>query len=117
MHELSEGMLRFIWLVSLIYSPHLSTITMIDEPEVSLHPELLGLLADVMREASKHTQLVIATHSDRFVRFLRPEEVVVMDINDEGHATAVWADSMDLAAWLEEYSLDEVQHPSTPSIT
>jgi predicted ATPase len=107
-HELSEGMLRFIWLVSLLHSPHLSTITMIDEPEVSLHPELLGLLVEVMREASKRTQLVIATHSDRLVRFLRPEEVVVMDINEEGNTNAASADSMDLDAWLAEYSLDEV---------
>ena len=107
-HELSEGILRFIWLVSLLYSPHLSTITMIDEPEVSLHPELLSILVDVMREASKRTQLVIATHSDRLVRFLRPEEVVVIDMDEEGCATAAWADSMDIEAWLTEYSLDEV---------
>ena len=108
MHELSEGILRFIWLISLLHSPHLSTITMIDEPEVSLHPELLSLLVDVMRESSKRTQLVVATHSDRLVRFLKPEEVVVMDIDDDGHATAILADSMDLDSWLADYSLDEV---------
>ena len=106
--ELSEGTLSFIWLISLLYSSKLSAITMIDEPEVSLHPELLSLLVDVMRETSQRTQLVIATHSDRLVRFLRPEEVVVMDIDEEGCATADWADSMDLDAWLDEYSLDEV---------
>ena len=47
-------------------------MTLIDEPEVSLHPELLQLLADLMREASKHTQLIVATHSDRLIRFLQP---------------------------------------------
>jgi len=108
MNELSEGTLRFLWLASLLQSPALSTITMIDEPEVSLHPELLSLLADLMREAAKRTQLIVATHSDRFIRFLRPEEVVVMDIDENGGATATWADSMDLDTWLAEYSLDEV---------
>lgn len=108
MHELSEGTLRFLWLVSLLHSPALSTVTMIDEPEVSLHPELLSLLADLMREASKRTQLIVATHSDRFIRFLKPDEVVVMDINEEGCATATWADSLDLEQWLADYSLDEV---------
>ena len=108
MNELSEGTLRFLWLVSLLQSPNLSTITMIDEPEVSLHPELLSLLADLMREASKRTQLIVATHSDRFIRFLNPDEVVVMDVDDDGCATATWADSMDLDQWLAEYSLDEV---------
>ncbi|MBF0565817.1 MAG: AAA family ATPase [Nitrospirae bacterium] len=108
MHELSEGMLRFLWLVSLLQSPTLPTITMIDEPEVSLHPELLSLLADLMRETSLRTQLIVATHSDRLIRFLKPEEVVVMDIAEDWCATVVWADSLDLEKWLDEYSLDEV---------
>jgi predicted ATPase len=108
MNELSEGTLRFLWLVSLLQSPNLSTITMIDEPEVSMHPEMLSLLADLMRETSMRTQLIIASHSDRLVRFLKPEEVVVMDIGDGGCATAFWADTLDLEKWLDEYSLDEV---------
>jgi len=108
MQELSEGTLRFIWLVSLLQSPNLSTVTMIDEPEVSLHPELLSLLADLMREASKRTQLIVATHSDRFIKFLKPEEVVVMDSNDDGDTTATWGDSLDLDEWLKDYSLDEI---------
>jgi predicted ATPase len=108
MNELSEGMLRFLWLVSLLQSPNLSTITMIDEPEVSLHPELLSLLADLMREAGKRTHLIVATHSDRFIRFLDPKEVVIMDIDDIGCATATWADSLDIDQWLADYSLDEV---------
>ncbi len=107
-NELSEGTLRFLWLVSLLQSPHLSTITLIDEPEVSLHPELLSLLADLMRETAKRTQLIVATHSDRFIRFLKPEEVVVMDIDEQEFATATWADSLDLDRWLAEYSLDEI---------
>ncbi len=108
MHELSEGTLRFIWLVSLLQSPSLSTITMIDEPEVSLHPELLSLLADLMREASTRTQLIVATHSDRLIRFLEPREVVVMDSAGVGQTTATWADKLDLEKWLSDYTLDEV---------
>ena len=108
MHELSEGTLRFLWLVSLLQSPSLSTITMIDEPEVSLHPESLSLLADLMREASERTQIIVASHSDRLVRFLEPSETAVMDINQGGAASITWADSMDLEEWLSEYSLDEM---------
>ena len=85
-----------------------STITMIDEPEVSLHPELLALLADLMREASGRTQLIIGTHSDRLIRFLEPREVVAMDMDEDGAASMVWGDTLDLDGWLAEYSLDEV---------
>jgi len=108
MNELSEGTLRFLWLVALLQSPFLPAITMIDEPEASLHPELLSLLADLMREASQRTQLIVATHSDRFIRFLNPSEVLVLDADDEGLTTATWADTLDLDRWLEEYSLDDV---------
>lgn len=108
MHQLSEGTLRFLWLATLLQSPGLTAVTLLDEPEVSLHPELLSLLADLMREASTRTQLIVATHADRLVRFLRPHEVVVMDLTDEGMATATWAEQMELGQWLDEYTLDEV---------
>lgn len=107
-NQLSEGTLRFLWLISLLQSPKLSPVTMIDEPEVSLHPEMLSFLADLMRETSERTQIIVATHSDRLVRFLDPKEVVVMDIGDNGFASANWADSLDLEEWLKDYSLDEV---------
>ncbi len=111
MHQLSEGTLRFLWLVTLLYSPGLTEVTLIDEPEVSLHPELLSVLADCMREASTRTQLIVATHADRLVRFLRPDEVVTIDVQDQGVSTATWADELELDAWLEEYTLDQVwQH-------
>ncbi len=108
MHQLSEGTLRFIWLVSLLRSQNPSTLTLIDEPEVSLHPEMLSLFADLIREASKKTQVIVATHSDRLIRFLEPNEVLVLDINDEGHTIANWADSLDIEKWLDEYTLDKV---------
>jgi hypothetical protein len=101
MHQLSEGILRFLWLVAILQSPGLPAVTMIDEPEVSLHPELLALLAELLREASTRTQLIVATHSDRLVRFLDPKEVVAMDINEDGTARATWADTLDLGRGLE----------------
>jgi predicted ATPase len=108
MHELGEGMLRFLWLATLLQSPGLTAVTLIDEPEISLHPELLSLLAGLLREASMRTQLIVATHSDRLVRFLEPSEVLAFDVEEDGTTKATWADSHDLDSWLAEYSLDEV---------
>ena len=108
MHHLSEGTLRFLWLVTLLQSPGLTSVTLIDEPEVSLHPELLSLLADLMREASERTQLIVATHADRLIRYLKPEEVLTLDINDDGATEMTWADELDLGEWLDEYTMDEV---------
>ncbi len=107
MHELSEGTIRFLWLLSTLQSRDLTAVTLLDEPEVSLHPALLSLLVDSMREASKRTQLIVATHSDRLIRFLQPNEVLVTDV-EEGLTTFKWGDSLNLEEWLKDYTLDQL---------
>lgn len=106
-HELSDGTLRFLWLVTLLSSPALTAITLLDEPEVSLHPGMLRVLSDLLREASTRSQLVIATHSESLVRFLRPDEVLALDVED-GQVVARWGDTFDLEPWLKEYTLDQL---------
>jgi len=108
LHELSEGILRFLWLISLLQSSSLSAVTLIDEPDVSLHPELMHILVDLMREASERTQLVIATHSDRFVRFLKPYELMIFDLDENGCTKVTGAETLDLEKWLSEYRLDDL---------
>ncbi len=108
MHQLSDGTLRFLWLATLLQSPGLTAITLLDEPEVSLHPQLLAVLADLFREASRRTQLIVATHSDRLIGFLKPEEVLLLDSTEVGMTTVTRADELDLDKWLKDYSLDEL---------
>jgi predicted ATPase len=108
MHQLSEGTLRFLWLATLLQSPGLTSLTLLDEPEVSFHPELFSLLADLLREASRRTQLFVATHSDSLIRFLNPDEVLVFDSTADGMTSATPGDQLGLEEWLSEYSLDEL---------
>ena len=105
--QLSEGMLRFLWLATILLSPGLPPITLIDEPEVSLHPELLMILAGLIREAAQRTQLIVATHADRLIRWMEPTEVVVVD-KEEDRTRLTWADELDLGDWLKKYTLDEL---------
>ncbi len=105
--QLSEGTLRFLWLATVLLSSHASPMTLIDEPEVSLHPELLKLLAELLQDASARGQFIVATHSADLVRWLQPNEVVVLDKVD-GQTQCMWADSLDLSDWLREYTLGEL---------
>ena len=66
------------------------------------------MLADLMRQASKRTQLFVATHSDRLIGFLRPEEVVAVDVADNGESQFTWGNELDLDHWLKDYTLDEL---------
>jgi len=105
--ELSEGTLRFLWLATVLLSPQPTPITLIDEPEVSLHPELIKLLVGLLQDAATRGQFIVATHSSDLVRWLRPDEVVVLD-KEEGRTTLARADALDLDEWLREYTLSEL---------
>jgi predicted ATPase len=61
-----------------------------------------------MREASERTQLIIATHSDRLVRFLKPHELITCSLDESGYMTAQRANDLNLEKWLADYALDEL---------
>jgi predicted ATPase len=107
-NELSEGTLRFLWLITVLLSPDTPALTLIDEPEVSLHPELLKLLAGVLQNAALRGQVLVATHSPDLIRWLKPEQVLITEKNDLGATQFTWADSLNLQAWLEEYTLRDL---------
>jgi predicted ATPase len=106
--QLSEGTLRFLWLTTVLLTPTGMAITLIDEPEVSLHPEMLRALADLLRDAALRSQVVVATHSDRLISFLHPGEVAVAESNEDGTTQIKSASDLDLAEWLDEYTLGDL---------
>ncbi len=61
--ELSDGQLRFLCLCAALLSPRPPSLLALNEPETSLHPQLIGSLAKLIVQASKGTQLWITTHS------------------------------------------------------
>ena len=106
-NQLSEGTLRFLWLTTILLAPDPPPIVLLDEPEVSLHPELVKLLAGLLQDASTRGQTFVATHSPDLVRWLQPQEVLVLD-KIEGRTHFTWADTMNLHEWLEEYTLRDL---------
>lgn len=106
-NQLSEGTLRFLWISTLLLSPELPGRLLLDEPEISLHPELLKLLAALLQDASARSAIVVATHSPDLIRWLEPEEVLVAD-KEDGATRFTWADQMNLDEWLDEYTLRDL---------
>ena len=104
--ELSDGVLRFICLTTLLLleRPQGPDLVMIDEPELGLHPFALELLAEMLRAASEERQIVVSTQSADLVSHFTPEEVIVVEA-DDGISTFRRLDSGSLKDWLEDYSL------------
>jgi predicted ATPase len=61
--ELSDGTLRFLLWAAALLSPQRPSLMVLNEPETSLHPSLVGPLASLIRVAAEHTQVVVVTHS------------------------------------------------------
>jgi predicted ATPase len=74
---MSEGMLYYLAYAAL---PHLAptALILVEEPENGLHPARIHEVMQVLREISKTTQIVLATHSPLVINELAPDEVTVL---------------------------------------
>jgi predicted ATPase len=108
-HQLSDGTLRAMCLVTLLMQPEdeLPDLIIVDEPELGLHPYALTVIAALFRKASHHAQVIISTQSSTFLDNFDPEDVIVVDRkNRESQFGRL--DPEKLEAWLEEFSLGEI---------
>ncbi len=108
-HQLSDGTLRAIALVTALAQPtaRLPRFISIDEPELGLHPAAIRIIAELARSVSSHTQVLFATQSTAFLDHFVPDEVVVVE-REAGSSRLVRPDASALQDWLEDYSLSEV---------
>jgi predicted ATPase len=108
-HQLSDGTLRAIGLVTLLLQPErdLPELIVVDEPELGLHPYAVEVVASLFKKASHYTQVLVCTQSPTFLDQFDPEDIVVVDRNGK-ESQFIRPDPIQLESWLEEYSLGEV---------
>lgn len=107
--SLSDGTLRFIALATLFLQPVelRPSVILIDEPELGMHPYAIEVLASLIRQASKDTQVIAATQSSLLLDQFDPEDILVA--NRVNGATVVERLQPEpLAEWLKEYSLGQL---------
>jgi len=99
--ELSDGTLRYLALAGALLALRLPAFIALNEPESSLHPELLEPLARLIVKASERTQIWLVTHSERLAAALakhgrlRPRTVIKKD-------GETWIEGLDLAGDFDE---------------
>jgi predicted ATPase len=72
--ELSDGTLRYLLWVAALITPRPPALMVLNEPETSLHPDLLPALARLIVDASRRTQVWVISHSSRLVAALERDE-------------------------------------------
>lgn len=108
--RMSDGTLKFLCLLAVLFHPKPAPLVCIEEPELGLHPDALRLVAEVLVEASERTQLIITTHSEALVDALsdRPESVLVCERDFDNGTQFKRLAAGKLDEWLEHYTLGEL---------
>jgi predicted ATPase len=93
--ELSDGTLRYLLLVAALLTPRPPELLVLNEPETSLHPELLAPLGSLIAAASKHSQIIVVSHAQELIAAIgrgaraRRTDVTTVELVKESGATVV----------------------------
>ena len=110
-HQLSDGTIRFMALAALLLQPpkKLPSVIVLDEPELGLHPSAIVELASMVKIASQHTQVVLATQSPALLDEFKPEQITVIERDPLSNSSIFKRFTEDdLKVWLEDYTLSEI---------
>jgi predicted ATPase len=99
--ELSDGTLRYLLLVAALLTPRPPTLMVLNEPETSLHPDLLPALARLIIRASQQCQVWVVSHARRLISALQqdPECNCIVLEKDFGQTGIVGQRMLDEPAW------------------
>lgn len=104
----SDGTLQFLLLLCVLLHPNPPPLICLEEPEIALHPDAIRMLAQLLREASERTQVIVTTHSDRLIDCFTetPEVVLVAERNPvTGETTLERKDQPALKAFMTQFKL------------
>jgi predicted ATPase len=102
----SDGTLKMLAYLVMLYDPLPPPFIGIEEPENFLHPRLLYGLAEECRAAAERSQLLVTTHSPFFLNGIRPEEVRVLYRDDDGYTqVSLASDIQGVSDFMDEGAL------------
>lgn len=107
--RLSDGTLRYLCLLAILCHPGAPSLICIEEPELGLHPDVLPTIAQLLKDASEKSQIIVTTHSDVLVDAMseQPEAVLITEKTEQGTQLSR-LDAEKLRPWLEKYRLGEL---------
>lgn len=107
--DLSDGTLRFLFLITILANPDPPPLIVIEEPEIGLHPRMMAVVAEFAAQAAERSQVIFTTHSPEFLSAFRdkPPTTTVCESRD-GETVVRKVSGEDLEYWLKDYTLGEL---------
>ena len=99
--ELSDGTLRYLLWIAALLTPRPPGLLVLNEPETSLHPDLLPALGRLIANAAEASQVLVVTHAAKLIETLEEHaecNSVVLE-KEFGETMIVGVDKLDLPAW------------------
>jgi predicted ATPase len=96
--ELSDGTLRYLLWVAALLTPRPPELLVLNEPETSLHPDLLPPLAHLVTTAATRSQVVVVTHSSVLVGALEKASVLTL-VKEAGTTVLDGQGLLDQPSW------------------
>jgi len=98
--ELSDGTLRYLLWAAALLTPRPPEMLVLNEPETSLHPELIRPLADLITAASAKTQIIVVTHAQPLVTAFGGSPARVLElVKEDGRTLLAGQGILDETAW------------------
>lgn len=96
--ELSDGTLRYLLWVAALLTPRPPELLVLNEPETSLHPDLLPPLGHLIATAATRSQVVVVTHSGTLVGALEKASVLTL-VKESGSTVLEGQGRLDQPSW------------------
>ena len=103
-YSFSDGTLRFIALTTLLLQSKMPEVIIIDEPELGLHPAAINKLAQLVKQASLKSQIILSTQSTNLVNCFEVEDIIVVDRADN-QSVFRHLEREELEKWMDDYEL------------
>lgn len=87
--ELSDGVLQYLCLLAALLTPRPAPFMVLNEPETSIHFDLMKPMADLIVSASENSQILLTTHSKELARFLRLKGAAIYELEKIDGATCL----------------------------
>lgn len=109
-HLTSDGTLRLMALTTLLCMPteRQPDVILLDEPELGLHPEAIGLVAAMIQRAAVDKQIIIATQSPLLLNEFSIDDIVVAEMGDDGCTEFKRREEKEFLKWLDEFKAGDL---------
>jgi predicted ATPase len=99
--ELSDGTLRYLLWIAALLTPRPPGLLVLNEPETSLHPDLLPPLGRLIASAAERSQALVVTHAPKLIESLeeQPDCNSVRLEKEFGETRIVGEDQIDTPTW------------------